>query len=275
MAKWSLAVRVLPLVVIVVAAKLAAGQLGLELIEPSPLLASVVTANVFLLGFLLAGTLSDYKESERMPGEVASHLESIADECWILGTGTGVPEAGHCLEHVAALAARVSGWFRGDVETDALLRDVSALDRHFLAFEPHTQANFISRLKSEQAGIRARLVRMDTIRRTGFVPAAYAVAELGLALLLVALLLSDIGPVVEASFFAGVITFFLSYMILLIKDLDDPFEFAPRGGRWSWGAVGDEVSDAPVRAAAARIADLAAGLQGGGQRDGAAHSSGA
>lgn len=260
MAKWSLAVRVLPIAALVVAAKAAVILAGFQLIEPSPLLASVVTANVFLLGFLLAGTLSDYKESERLPGEVASHLESIADECWILGTSTGHPVAARCMEAVSGLAARVSGWFRGDVDTNALLRDVTALDRHFLAFEPHTQANFISRLKSEQGAVRTKLVRMDTIRRTGFVPAAYAIAEVGLGLLLLAMLVSDIGPAVQACFFAGVITFFLSYMILLIKDLDDPFEHAT-GRSARWGAADDEVSDAAVRAAALRIDELLLELQ--------------
>jgi hypothetical protein len=140
-----------------------------------------------------------------------------------------------------------------------MLRSVTSLDRHFLAFEPHTQANFISRLKSEQAAIRAKLVRMDTIRRTGFVSAAYAIAEIGLALLLVGMVLSDMGPVVQASFMAGVITFFLAYMILLIKDLDDPFEAGTEGG-WLTGARGDEITAAPLEAAGARIAELHAQL---------------
>lgn len=257
MAKFSLALRVLPLVALVAAAKVGAGMAGLELIEASPLLASVVTANVFLLGFLLAGTLSDYKESERMPGEVASHLESIADECWILGTATRHRVALDGLEAVESVGRGICTWFREPASTDGLLREVSGLDRHFLDFEPHTQANFISRLKSEQGAIRAKLVRMDTIRRTGFVPAAYAIAEIGLGMLLVAMLLSDIGPAPQAAFFAAVLTFFLSYMILLIKDLDDPFQHAAQG---RWSADGDEVSDAPVRAALERIGDLRAGL---------------
>lgn len=257
MAKWSLALRVLPLAVLVAVIKAGSVVLGLELIAESPLLASVVTANVFLLGFLLAGTLSDYKESERLPGEVASSLESIAGECWILGTGpgSGHAEAAACMDDVAGVTRRVTGWFRGEVSADELLRSVNALDRHFLAFEPHTQANFISRLKSEQSSIRTRLVRMETIRRTGFVSAAYAIAEIGLGLLLVAMLLSDMGPVVQASFMAGVITFFLAYMILLIKDLDDPFEPVEQGG-WMSGARGDEISSGPLDAALERISSM-------------------
>ncbi|MCW2927439.1 MAG: hypothetical protein JWM86_1407 [Thermoleophilia bacterium] len=250
MSRWSLAIRILPLVALVVAAKAGLVAAGFEPIETSPLLASVVTANVFLLGFLLAGTLTDYKESERLPGEVASHLESIADECWILHTDKGVPAARECLDDVAAIGHETIGWFRGETAQGELLARVTRLDRRFLDFEPHTQANFISRLKSEQASIRSKLVRMHTIRVTGFVPAAYAIAEIGLGLLLVAMLASAIGPLVQACFFVGVISFFLGYMLLLIRDLDDPFEHA--GGDGARGD-GDEVSFAPVADAVSRI----------------------
>ena len=267
MAKWSLALRVLPAALLVVALKAGVVLAGFEVLDASPLLSSIVTANVFLLGFLLAGTLTDYKESERLPGEVASHLESIADECWILHSANGAAPALACMDGVATLGRDVSAWFRSEVETDPLLRQVARLDEHFLAFEPHTQANFISRLKSEQAAIRTKLVRISTIRTTGFVSAAYAIAEIGLALLLVGLLISDVGSPVQASFVVGVIAFFLGYMLLLIKDLDDPFEHAATdGSRWSGRAGGDEVSYAAVDAAVARIEDLAAELRGRGEQ---------
>lgn len=171
------------------------------------------------------------------------------------------------MDDIATLGRDISAWFRSEVETDTLLRQVSRLDHHFLAFEPHTQANFISRLKSEQAAIRAKLVRISTIRTTGFVSAAYAIAEIGLGLLVVGLLISDIGSPVQASFVVGVIVFFLGYMLLLIKDLDDPFEHAVTDvSRWRGSAGGDEVSYAAVDAAVARIEDLSAELRPGGEQ---------
>src|SRR5262245_56568252 len=41
----------------------------------------VLTAGVFLTGFMLGGTLADYKESEKLPGEIACQLEAIEDQC--------------------------------------------------------------------------------------------------------------------------------------------------------------------------------------------------
>ena len=51
-----------------------------ELVSVSPLFSAIVAADVFLMGFLLSGVWSDYKESEKLPGELASSLEALADE---------------------------------------------------------------------------------------------------------------------------------------------------------------------------------------------------
>ena len=42
-----------------------------HLFELSPLLAGAIGAEVFILGFLLSGTAGDFKEAEKLPGEVA------------------------------------------------------------------------------------------------------------------------------------------------------------------------------------------------------------
>ncbi len=39
----------------------------------------VLTGGIFLIGFMLAGTMADYKESEKIPGELACALESAED----------------------------------------------------------------------------------------------------------------------------------------------------------------------------------------------------
>src|SRR5512146_3266422 len=39
----------------------------------------VLTGGVFLIGFMLAGTMADYKESEKLPGEVCCALEAIEE----------------------------------------------------------------------------------------------------------------------------------------------------------------------------------------------------
>ena len=55
-------------------------QIISELIELSDI-TIVFTGAFFVFGLLLAATMTDFKESEKIPGEVASNLEAIKD--WI------------------------------------------------------------------------------------------------------------------------------------------------------------------------------------------------
>src|SRR5688572_22267587 len=80
MLKWRLFVTTLPYVAAVLALKLGLERvLGfsgwIEFSDMSP----VLTAGTFLTGFMLAGTLADYKEAEKLPAELACVLESIEE----------------------------------------------------------------------------------------------------------------------------------------------------------------------------------------------------
>src|SRR5512136_1491266 len=82
--KYQLVLRVILIVGIVIVLKLIAHWFGWEIISLNPLFSGIVAANVFLMGFLLSGVLTDYKESERLPGELAASIETIADEAAIV-----------------------------------------------------------------------------------------------------------------------------------------------------------------------------------------------
>jgi hypothetical protein len=103
---------------------------------------------------------------------------------------------------------------------------IGGMNDIFLSFEPLTQPNFIVRMKQEQATIRKIVMRIDTIRDTSFVPAAYAIAEIATALLIGGLLLTELGPLREEIFYTALPSFLMIYLILLIRDLDNPFNYS-------------------------------------------------
>jgi predicted membrane chloride channel (bestrophin family) len=249
---WRLVFRAAPLAALAVLAKFAVDQVGWDTIALNPLYSGLVAANVFLLGFLLAGTLADYKESEKLPGELAVRTEAIADECQILVADKGAEPARACLEHLARLAETLNAWLRGREEVEAPLERIEELNHYFLAFEPLTQPNFIVRLKQEQSALRLLVTRINTIKGTSFVGAGYVIAEITSALLIVALVVADIAPLGAELFLLGMIAFLLAYMILLIRDIDDPFDYDENGRR---GAA--EVSLAPLDYLARRMASEA------------------
>ncbi len=221
----SILLKTLPFVVGIVVLKYALHVFGFEFVELNALFTSFIAANVFLLGFLMAGVLTDFKESEKLPGEMSVSLESIADEAQMLYKTKKLKVAEECVEHVHLLILCLKGWFHKKERTRTVFKLLSELNPFFSAFEPHTQANFIVRLKQEQANIRRIVTRIDAIRDTSFISSGYRIAEVNSVLLILGLITLRLDPFINSLFLTGSISLLFLYMMFLIKDLDDPFGF--------------------------------------------------
>lgn len=194
-------------------------------LELSPLLAGVIAAEVFIVGFMLAGTAGDFKEAERLPGELAASLETVADECLIIDAELKLAEARQCVAQLIEIGLSVRMWLLQNKNFDDVMADLRALNPLFMVFAPQIQAGFTSRLKSEQATMRKLVIRMDAMRRTSYVSAGYLIAEITAVVILVLLLVTDIGQITPTVLVVGVISFLLIYVLALIRDLDNPFEY--------------------------------------------------
>jgi len=246
---WRLALRALAIALLVISVRLVLDYADLERISLSPLVVTLITADVFVMSFILSGVLSDYKESERMPGELAAGMESIAEDCVLLWRHKQAAPARDCLQYMLDLTTTLKGWFLKTERTQSLMDKVYGLGDFFMAFEPFTQANFIVRLKQEQNAISRTVTRIHTIRETAFVASGQTMAKIATVFVLIGLLTLKVSPWYESVFLVGMVAWFLSYLILLINDLDNPFDYT-KDGRPS----GQEVSLKPLDDLETRIA---------------------
>jgi predicted membrane chloride channel (bestrophin family) len=221
-----------PWVLVVLAFKLLVELTDSHVFQLSPLLAGAIGAEVFILGFLLNGTAGDFKEAEKLPGEVAASLETIADECLITHEELKLPEASAALRQLVEISRSVRMWLIHDRGMDDVLADIRALNGPYRVFAPAIQAGFTTRLKSEQSAIRKTVLRMDTMRRTSYVAAGYLIAEVTALLLMFVLVVTELGEeghefkeVLTQLVLVGLISYLLIYLVSLIRDLDNPFEY--------------------------------------------------
>jgi predicted membrane chloride channel (bestrophin family) len=222
-----------PWVLVVLVIKLVIELTDSHLFQLSPLLAGAIGAEVFILGFLLNGTAGDFKEAEKLPGEVAASLETIADECLITDKEFHLPEARTALAQLVEISRSVRSWLVHDRGMDDVLADIRALNEPYRVFAPVIQAGFTTRLKTEQSNIRKTVLRMDTMRRTSYVAAGYLIAEVTALLLMFVLVVTELGAadshefqeVVTQLVLVGLISYLLIYLVSLIRDLDNPFEY--------------------------------------------------
>lgn len=223
--RWKLALKTTPFVLIIILAKFIAHYFGYEFLTLNSLFTAIISANIFLIGFLISGVLVDYKESEKLPGDLSACLETMTDEGLIIYKNKKSREAKNYLLKLSQFSKSLLDWFYKKERTEELMKKLQSFNDDFLSFENQTQANFIVRLKQEQNLIRKIINRIHTIRETSFLGTGYAIAEIITFILVIGLILIKMDPFYESIFFISFVSFILIYMIYFIKDLDNPFGY--------------------------------------------------
>jgi hypothetical protein len=218
--------KALILVLLIIGIKFFAHAFGLEFLTINNLFSGIIAANVFLMGFLLSGVLSDYKESEKIPGEIASSINNIYSELLYLYNDKKILKSKECMIYCQELTKSILEWFHRKERTTNLIAKTRYLNSLFATIENDTQANYIVRLKNEMSGLSKTIIRVDTIRDTDFISTGYQIAISITTLMSFGLVFSKIDPFYESLFFVGVISFLMIFLILLIHDLDDPFAYS-------------------------------------------------
>jgi hypothetical protein len=199
-----------------------------EFVTAGPLLTTVVSGGIFVVALVVAGTLTDYKESERVPAEIVGALSSILTDA----RAWKKEKPAFDLAGLERRAQNVVTTFRSDLESPgsrACLAAVNALSESFAEMDRlEVIATYISRLRGEQAALRKVVLRVYHIQETEFVPSAYVLIWTILLLAVGVLTFTKSEGGAEAYVLLGAIYFFLLYLARLLKILDTPFRPAKR-----------------------------------------------
>jgi hypothetical protein len=228
--KWSIAFKLIPAVILVGGMKFLSHKLGFEVMELNALFTSLVAGTIFLIGFLISGVLADYKESEKIPSELSASLKTLFDDAYTIYKGKNSDTALQFIEFQRSFVSSLMDWFYKKERTRSILNKISRMNDFFIEFDKEgVQANYIIKLKNEQNSLRKMVLRIDTIRATDFISSAYAIVEAMGFLVVFGLLVIKIEPFYASLFFTLLVTFLIFYMFLLIKDLDNPFDYSAKG----------------------------------------------
>src|SRR5690349_5901873 len=136
MMKWKLFFTTLPYVVGALAVKLVlekAGFVGwIELSDMS----LVLTAGTFLTGFMLAGTLADYKEAEKLPTELSCILETIEETFAQAAQGRPTVDLPARRRAVLDACEGLWGWLHRQKSSEEMFASLERLGRSILELEP-------------------------------------------------------------------------------------------------------------------------------------------
>ncbi len=185
----------------------------------------VFTSGVFLIGFMLAGTLADYKESEKIPGEIATALETIEETSVALAIKTNTSTKSVRWQ-VLEMSQMIYDWFYRKHSEQEVHQTLTEYNQTIHALEAAGGAPpIIGRLFIRLGDLRQLVTRTNVISKTGFLSTGYALLELLIVIVSVLLLLLHFQSTVSEIAIILVIELIYVYMYKLIVDIDDPFEY--------------------------------------------------
>ena len=225
MTKWGLIFKAFGITLSLLVVRLVFDYLNFDILSVTNLITAFIGGAIFTIAIIFAGTLTDYKESEKIPSEIATSIRTFYSDLDLVRVPdkTLVPRM---QENTAALMRVINTNFRKNVwsmenmdsAVDTINADIARL------VDLNIAPNYIIKLKTEMTNIDRISHRVKTIAETSFIPAAYAISELAAAGVIILLFFVKLDPFYEGLVLFTVLCMLLTALLLLIRDMDNPFE---------------------------------------------------
>jgi hypothetical protein len=222
--KWGLIIKALLFVVLIVGLKAIFYFLNFEFIAVGPVITALVAGVFFVIAIILSGVLSDFKESEKIPGDLAASIEALYKDAMLTGTKEG--SAG-MIKNVQDLTHTIITNFKrkGNWKLTEVNTVIDRIDEDIRVFvEKGVPMPLIVKLRNEIGSIKRISNRIEVIKETSFLPAGQAIAEFAIGSTLLVMLLLRLDPYYEGLLLIGVISLIFISVVLLIRDMDNPFD---------------------------------------------------
>jgi hypothetical protein len=225
MKTWGLIIKAAGITGALLVVRLIFDYLNFDVLNVTNLITAFIGGAIFTIAIIFAGTLTDYKESEKIPSEIATSIRSFFSDLDLVRVQDQMIVS-RMKENTAALMRCITKNFRQNVwnmeemdrAIDTLNADISRL------VDMSVPPNYVIKLKTELTNIDRISHRVKTIAETSFIPAAYAISELAAAGVIILLLFVKLDPFYEGLVLFFVLCMLLIALLLLIKDMDNPFE---------------------------------------------------
>ena len=223
--KWGIMIKAVVIMLLLLIPRTIIDILGYDTVPINPVVGAFISGAIFTIAIIFTGTFTDFKESEKVGGDLAASLKALYNDSRVLPLTDEAP-ARVFRAHVRDLHRTMNRCFKENCwnlpdinrEMDKINNDIRTLAYANVA------PPLIAKLRNELGVIDKMTNRIEVIIRTDFIPAAYALAEIATASVILLMLFVKIDPLLEATIIFAVICSMLIGLLLLIRDMDNPFE---------------------------------------------------
>ncbi len=223
MLKWGLILKSLGITAVLLVLRFLFDFFNLDVLTLSTLVTAFIGGAIFTVAIIFTGTLTDYKESERIPGDLAASIRALFIESNYYRQDPGFVAG--MQQHVIDLLSTINRNFRGNTwDTRQIGTAMEVVNRDIVTLiDKNVAPPMIVKLRAEMTTVDRISNRIRQIAETSFIPAAYSIAELATAAAIILLFFVKL-ELVEGILLFTVLSMLLIALILLIKDMDNPFE---------------------------------------------------
>ncbi len=226
--KYNLFFKAAIVAAVVLIAKFFADRYGFSQISINTLTSSFFAGVFFTISILFTTAMSDFKEAEKIPGEMAVLLKALRNDAKLAcAVGNNCSESENVVTHVEGLLKSILDNFRSnswhktylDKEFEKINRDITALS------VKNVGVTVLAKMRENITNVDRLSHRIDYIGYTEDIPGAYIVSDIALGAVFLIFVFSKNEWGLGGLVLFGAITFVLSAIIFLIHDMDNPFEY--------------------------------------------------
>lgn len=193
-----------------------------EIFSITSLHTSILAGTIFVLGFILSGAHTDYKDSEKIPVDVVNSVESLYQDAILLKA----KEPSFDLRGYAKILTELLYFMKKDIQSHGRESFVKTkeLGQYFLQMEKlNVPANYIVKLKQDQSTIIRNMLRMHYLLRISPLPSAFILVQSIVGIIIAMLIFTHVGKDIDELVTTGFFSFVYIYLLNLIRVMDKPF----------------------------------------------------
>ena len=223
--KWGIIFKAFVIMLILLIPRTVIDIYGYDTVPINPVVGAFISGAVFTIAIIFSGTFTDFKESEKFGGDLAASLKALYNDSRVLPLID--EDSGRLFRaHIRNLHRTINRCFQDNSwNLVDINRGMDTINNDIRTFSyANVPPPLIVKLRNELGSIDRMTNRIEVIIRTDFIPAAYALAEIATVSVIILMLFVRMDPILEGTIIFAVVCSMLVGLVLLIRDMDNPFE---------------------------------------------------
>ena len=226
--RFGLFFKAAAIAVIVLLMKFMTDHYGLSHVAINTLTSSFFAGVFFTISILFTAAITDFKEAQKIPGEMAVVLKALhTDSLLATSCDPHNSETKNTVSHVEDLLSAITDnlrnnhWHKKQIDQQINLMNAGISD----LWHKNVAPGLLLKLRDNLTSMDRLSHRLDYIAYTNDIPGASLIADIALAAVFLIFVFAQNEWGWGGLVLFAAITFVLSSIMLLIHDMDNPFEY--------------------------------------------------